>query len=118
MSYQPWSPEHYEAWLEKSVQRILDSGLEPAKLNLGLGFFAKELGGDRRAISWSKLAAPNMTLPPSEYGFSPVGKEAADLRFQIIKKYRLGGLMIWDYGHNSRNPENSLLKYISEKAVP
>ena len=118
MSYQPWNPEPYESWLEKSVQRILDSGLEPSKVNIGLGFFTKELGGDRRAISWSKLAGSNKPLPPSEHGFSPVGRTASDLRFQLIKKYQLGGVMIWDYGHDTKDPDQSLLKYTSEKAAP
>ena len=116
MSYQPWRAEPYEAWLEKAVHRFLESGLPPEKLNIGLGFFTKELGGDRRAISWSKLAdSDGKKLPPTDYGFSPVGKTNCDLRFQLIEKYQLGGLMIWDYGHDSLDPDKSLLKYISEK---
>jgi GH18 family chitinase len=115
MSYQPWHPQPYEEWLENAVKSVLESGLAPGKVNIGLGFFAREQGGEHRSISFSKLAGDSgQLLPNSEFGFSPVGKAACDLRFELVKKYRLGGIMVWDYGHDSPDPKHSLLRYISE----
>lgn len=115
MSYQPWSDQPYEAWLIKCIDRFLEAGLPPEKLILGVGFYAKEYGGERRAVSWKKLAGENATnLPETEHGFSPVGGEACDLRLRLVKERGLGGVMVWDYGHDSAEPEHSLLRRLSE----
>ncbi len=116
MSYQPWNPQPYEVWLEKAVLKMLDSGLPSEKLNLGVGFYAKEMGGKRRAFSWSKLTGKDKTpLPESTYEFSPVGLKACDLRLALVKKHNLGGVMVWDWGHDSLTAEDSLLKYLSDR---
>ncbi len=115
MSYQPWSEKPYEAWLVASIDRFLDVGLPPEKLILGVGFFAKEKEGERRAVSWKNLAGEKaIDLPDSQHGFWPVGPEACDLRLRLVKERRLGGIMVWDYGHDSANPEYSLLRHLSE----
>ena len=114
MSYQPWSEEPYEAWLVEVIDRFLDAGLPPEKLLLGVGFYAKEMGGERRAVSWKTLVGEKAkVLPESEHGFSPVGKEACDLRLRLVKERGLGGVMVWDYGHDSVEAEDSLLRYLS-----
>ena len=114
MSYQPWSVTDYEPWLRESIVRFLDAGLPPEKLLLGVGFYAKEKAGERRAVSWKNLVDPNSAgLPSSEYGFWPVGTDACDLRIQLVKEYGLGGIMVWDYGHDSGVPETSLLRHLS-----
>ncbi|MGY8643898.1 MAG: hypothetical protein ACKVJU_22735 [Verrucomicrobiales bacterium] len=96
ISYQPWNPQPYEAWLKKAVTDFLESGLPPKKLILGLPFFTKELGGERRAIQWTKLAGKDdSAMPESDHEFSPVGKVACDLRLDLMKKYKLGGVMVW-----------------------
>lgn len=115
MSYQPWSVQPYEPWLEDSIKRFLAAGLPPEKLLLGVGFFAKEKAGKRRAISWRSLADGKLDgLPESESGFWPVGPEVCDLRLRLMKQYRLGGIMIWEYGHDSARPEASLLLRLSK----
>ena len=115
MSYQPWSEQPYEPWLRESVTRFLEAGLPPEKLLLGVGFYAKEKAGERRAISWRKLAGPDAEpLPESEHGYWPVGVEACDLRIDLVKEFGLGGVMVWDYGHDSTAPETSLLRALSE----
>ncbi len=115
MSYQPWSEQPYEAWLTESVTRFIKAGLPPEKLLVGVGFYAKELGGERRAVSWKKLVGEKAEkLPVSEHGFSPVGKEACDLRIRLAKEHGLAGVMVWDYGHDSAEAEHSLLRYLSE----
>lgn len=112
MSYQPWHIEPYDAWLEKSVQLFLDSGLPKEKLIIGVGFFTKEKAGDRRAVSWKNI--DNETdFPKSGHGYWPVGKQPCDLRIELWKKYGLGGVMVWDYGHDKTDPESSLLRYLS-----
>ena len=119
MSYQPWNVQPYEEWLEQSIERFLGSGLPPEKLVLGVGFFAKEKAGDRRAVSWKKIAGEATgKLPESKHGFWPVGKEACDLRLDLVKRFELGGVMVWDYGHDSAEEEYSLLRYLSEKMKP
>ena len=116
MSYQPWNPQPYEVWLEKAVTDFLESGLPPEKLILGLPFFTKELGGKRRAIQWTKLAGKGeSTIPESDHEFSPVGKAACDLRLDLMKKYKLGGVMVWEFGQDSPNEKHSLMKHLSEK---
>jgi GH18 family chitinase len=118
MCYQPWNPpkESHAAWLGDAVDQFLASGVPPEKLLLGVGFFAKELGGERRAISYQKLVGENaQPLPESEHGFSPVGKDACDLRIDLVKKHSLGGVMVWDYGHDSTDPQSSLLNYLTKK---
>jgi hypothetical protein len=112
MSYQPWSEQDYEPWLEESVQRFLDAGLPPEKLVVGLGFFAKEKAGDRRAVSWRK-PKEGPQLPPSDHGFWPVGPEACDLRIDLVKRLALGGVMVWEYGHDAVGEKDSLLRYLS-----
>lgn len=117
MSYQPWNPPSisYEAWLEEAVRRMIDSGLPPEKLLVGLPFYIKEMGGERKAISWKKLVGENaVAIPKSDFGYSPAGKGTCDLRVSLIEKYGLGGVMVWDYGHDSPDPEHSLLKHLSE----
>lgn len=111
MSYQPWNPTDYEKWLTESVERFLEAGLPPHKLLVGVGFFAKEKGGERRAISWKKIAGNKM--PESDHGFWPVGQSSCDLRLNLVKKHGLGGVMVWDYGHDSDLPEHSLLRHLS-----
>lgn len=121
MCYQPWNaPDNsHAAWLAEAVDTMLASGVPPQKLLLGIGFFAKELGGERRAISYKKLAADDSpALPESEYGFSPVGTDACDLRLELVKKHGLGGVMVWDYGHDSTDPDKSLLRYLSSQLTP
>ncbi len=116
MSYQPWHPEEYEPWLEKRVRQLIDSGAPPEKINVGVGFYAKEMGGERRAVSWKKLVGPNATkIDQKEHPFSPVGKEVCDMRVRLVKKMGLAGVMIWEYGHDSMEPGESLLKHLSEK---
>lgn len=110
MSYQPWSVEPYEAWLAKSVKRFLEAGLPAEKLIVGVGFFTKEKAGERRTVSWKKI---DTAIPDSPHGYWPVGKEACDLRLKLVKEHGLGGVMVWDYGHDSTDPEKSLLRYIS-----
>lgn len=117
MSYQPWNPPvgTYKEWLEKAVIDMLDSGLPAEKLVVGMPFFIKEMGGDRKAISWKKLAGEDaVAIPASEYGYSPTGREICDLRVSLIRKYGLGGVMVWDYGHDSPDPEYSLLRHLSD----
>jgi GH18 family chitinase len=115
MSYQPWSPQDYEGWLREAVARFLDSGLAPEKLVLGVGFFAKEKGGERRAVSYKKMTGrEGADLPKSEHGWWPAGKEACDLRVKLVEEFGLGGVMVWDYGHDAVAPEESLLRYLSE----
>ncbi|MCB1229299.1 MAG: glycoside hydrolase family 18 protein [Verrucomicrobiae bacterium] len=114
MSYQPWSEQPYEPWLRESIERFLAAGLPPEKLLLGIGFYAKEKAGERRAVSWRQLVAENSAgLPDSEHGYWPVGTEACDLRLRLVKEYGLGGITIWDYGHDSPIPEKSLLRYLA-----
>jgi len=115
MSYQPWwSKTDYDTYLSDSIELFLKSGLPPEKLILGVGFFAKEKAGKRRAVSWKKLVGENaVSLPESEHGFWPVGPEACDLRLKLIKEHGLGGVMVWDYGHDSFEPEHSLLRHLS-----
>lgn len=113
MSYQPWSDQDYEKWLEGSVQRFLDSGLPPEKLLIGLGFFTKEKGGERRATAWKHLAE-GVAIPKSSQGYWPVGKETCDLRARLVKQHGLGGIMVWEYGHDSDHPDHSLLRHTSE----
>ena len=118
MSYQPWNPPEssYEVWLEDAIKGMLESGLPPEKLIVGLPFFIKEMGGERKAISWKKLAGEDaLAIPASEFGYTPAGREICDLRVRLMKKYGLGGVMIWDFGHDSIDPEHSLLKHLSEK---
>lgn len=112
MSYQPWSPRDYEPWLEESVERFLDAGLPPEKLLVGLGFYAKEKAGDRRAVSWRRLREGH-PLPDSEHGFWPAGPETCDLRIRLVKKYSLGGVMVWEYGHDAVGTEHSLLRHLT-----
>lgn len=119
MSYQPWTIQDYEPWLTSSIERFLESGLPPEKLLLGVGFFAKEKAGDRRAYSWKTLLERESKAPPtSEHGFWPVGPETCDLRVRLVKEHGLGGVMIWDYGHDSLSPEHSLLRHLSRKLAP
>lgn len=114
MSYQPWSVQPYEPWLRESIQRFLDAGLPAEKLVLGVGFYAKEKAGERRAVSWKNLVAPDSTgLPESEHEFWPVGVDACDLRVRLVDEFDLGGVMVWDYGHDSIDPETSLLRHLS-----
>lgn len=114
MSYQPWSEAPYEAWLLESIDRFLEAGVPPEKLILGVGFYTKEKAGERRAVSWKKLVGEKATgLPESEHGYWPVGPEACDLRLRLVKERGLGGVMVWDYGHDSAEPEHSLLRYLS-----
>ncbi len=114
MSYQPWSPEDYEKWLRESVVRFLDSGLAPEKLLLGMGFFASEKGGERRAVSWNKLGEEgSMGFPESKHGWWPAGTGVCDLRLKLVKEFGLGGVMVWDHGHDAKTPEESLLRHLS-----
>jgi len=121
MCYHPWNPPKtsQREWLSAAIENILASGLPPEKLLLGVGFYAKELGGERRAISYKTLSGANAKpLPESEHGYSHVNTDACDLRLELIKKYQLGGVMVWDYGHDSTDPETSLLNYLSQKLIP
>lgn len=114
MSYQPWSVQDYEPWLVESIKRFLEAGAPPEKILLGVGFFAKEKAGKRRAISWRHLADGKLeALPDSDSGFWPVGREACDLRLRLVKEYGLGGVMVWDYGHDSQLDDKSLLRHLS-----
>lgn len=116
MSYQPWSIQDYDAWLKASVKRFLETGLPPEKLLLGVGFFAREKSGDRRAISWkTQIGGAPPGLPDSEHGFWTHGKPACDLRVRMVEEHGLGGVMVWDYGHDSPDPEQSLLRHLSRK---
>jgi len=115
MSYQPWSPQDYEKWLREAVERMLESGLPPEKLVVGVGFFAKEKGGERRAVSYRKMTGEGGAgLPKSEHGWWPAGKEACALRLKLVEEFGLGGVMVWDYGHDAVAPEESLLRYLPE----
>lgn len=115
MSYQPWTDRPYERWLEDDIITVLESGVEASRLNLGTPFFAKEMGGERRAFPWKKMQEKGFELPASEFEFSPVGPGILDLRTQLMEKYRLGGIMIWEYGHDTTDPQSSLLHHLSEK---
>lgn len=112
MSYQPWNDQPYAEWLDRSVDRFLEAGLPKHKLLVGVGFFAKEKAGQRRAVSWRKIGDG---LPESEHGYWPVGKGTCDLRIDLVKQHGLGGIMVWDYGHDTPDPDQSLLRYLSEQ---
>lgn len=115
MSYQPWSDQPYEAWLVEAIDLFIEAGLPPGKLILGVGFYTKEKAGERGAVSWKKLVGEGASgFPESEHGYWPVGPEACDLRLRLVKERGLGGVMVWDYGHDSAAVEHSLLKYLSE----
>lgn len=116
MSYQPWNPEDYEGWMTRSVKLALDGGIPPEKISVGTPFFSKELGGDRRAVSYRKIAegAKNV-VPTSEHKFTPVGADAIDPRIRQIQQHGLAGAMVWDYGHDSMDAEKSMLRQLSEK---
>ncbi|MAS96649.1 MAG: hypothetical protein CMO55_25955 [Verrucomicrobiales bacterium] len=117
MSYQPWNPPRgsYEEWLREAVKEMLDSGLPADKLVLGMPFYIKEMGGERKAISWKKLVGEDsLAIPSSEFGYSPTGKDICDMRVSMMKEFGLGGVMVWDYGHDSPDPEHSLLKHLSD----
>jgi len=115
MSYQPWTPQEYEPWLAGSIQRFLDAGLPPEKLLVGIGFFANEKDGKRRAVSWRKLAGESReALPESEHGFWQTGPGMCDLRVRLVKEFGLGGVMVWEYGHDTDDPKQSLLRHLSE----
>ncbi len=121
MCYHPWNPPttSQRDWLTAAVEKMLASGLPPEKLLLGIGFYAKELGGERRAISYKNLSGLDAKpLPESEHGFSPANTEACELRLELIEKYQLGGVMVWDYGHDSTDPDTSLLNYLSQQLTP
>lgn len=113
MSYQPWNDQPYEPWLRESIELFLDSGLPPEKLLAGLGFFAKEKAGERRAVPWKKMAEPSNALLSFASGYWPVGKETCDLRVKLAEEYSLGGVMVWEFGHDTAQPESSLLNYLS-----
>lgn len=114
MSYQPWSGQPYEPWLRESIERFLDAGCPPEKLLVGVGFFTKEKAGERRAVSWKKMAGESsLPLPESEHGYWPVGEETCDLRVRLATEYGLGGVMVWEFGHDTPEPGRSLLKHLS-----
>ncbi len=118
MCYQPWNPSanSYESWLEEEVVQMLESGLPPEKLVIGMPFYIKELGGSRAAYSWKKLVGEDaVAIPKSEFGYSPTGKDICDLRVRMVEKYGLAGVMVWDFGHDSPEPEFSLLKHLSTR---
>jgi len=118
MCYHPWNPPKtsQREWLANAVEKMLASGLPPEKLLLGVGFYAKELGGERRAISYKTLSGANARpLPESEHGFSPANTDACDLRLELVREHQLGGVMVWDYGHDSTEADVSLLNYLSKK---
>lgn len=119
MCYQPWSVEPYEEWLLRSMNLALEAGVPPQKLVLGLPFFSKEKDGERRAVSYRKFAENGeAAIPPSEHGFWPMGPKVCDMRLSLVEKYNLRGVMAWDYGHDSMNPESSLLRHLSSKLRP
>ena len=73
------------------------------------------MGGNRRAISYRNLVGENARpLPDSDHGFSPAGPYACDLRINLVKKHGLGGVMVWDYGHDSEDPADSLLNHLTK----
>ncbi len=116
MSYQPWNPEEYEGWMARSVKLAIDGGIPPGKISVGTPFFSKELGGDRRAVSYKKIAVNGRdAIPQSSHEFTPVGSAAIDPRIRQVKKHGLAGAMVWDYGHDSMLPEKSMLKELSNK---
>ena len=121
MCYQPWNPpaDSYESWLESAVVQMLESGLPPEKLVIGMPFYIKEMGGKRTAYSWKKLVGDDaIAIPKSDFGYSPTGKEICDLRVAMVEKYSLGGVMVWDYGHDSTDPDHSLLRHLSGALFP
>jgi hypothetical protein len=113
MSYQPWNDQPYEPWLRESIELFLESGLAPEKLFVGLGFFAREKAGERGAVPWKKMAEPSNPLLNFANSYWPVGKETCDLRVKLAEEYGLGGVMVWEFGHDTAQPESSLLNYLS-----
>ena len=47
-------------------------------------------------------------------GFWETGPEMCDLRVRLVKEYQLGGVMVWEFGHDTDDPKQSLLRHLSK----
>ena len=115
MSYDHEFPQ---ATVEKStadVKRLLGYGCPSRKIALGVPFYGRNQ--ERKSRTYQELVGDKRwesTVDEID-GFALNGRDTIGKKMDFAKDTNLGGIMIWEVGQDSKEPESSLLQKIREE---
>ncbi|MFT4549385.1 MAG: chitinase [Verrucomicrobiales bacterium] len=106
-----------QATLDKSsadVKRLVDWGCPPAKIALGLPFYGRNQA--RQSRTYDELVQGKAVDAKLDLidGYAFNGRGTLVEKLVYTKKQELAGVMIWEIGQDSSDPDHSLMKVISD----
>jgi GH18 family chitinase len=102
----------------RDVKSLRDRGIAPEKIVLGIPFYGRHIRQRDKALSYREILAkhePEPTIDEIE-GVYFNGPDTVKRKTAYALDSKLGGVMVWELGHDARS-EQSLLKKIRETVV-
>jgi GH18 family chitinase len=113
MAYDNNGPQATLEFARADVKRLLDRGVPPAKIRLGVPFYGRGVKDRARTMSYGEIARKFKLAPETDEvdGLAFNGPTTLARKVNLARELGLGGIMIWEVGQDARG-EASLLRGI------
>jgi GH18 family chitinase len=100
---------------KRDIELLLDRGVPPNKLLLGLPFYGRGITSADRTLTYAEILRKHSPAPDVDEvdGLFFNGPQTIDRKVAFAKGSRLGGVMIWELGQDAAG-EKSLLRRLSQ----